>query len=319
LGIAGSGTLLVVSVASCSTSRPPAAESYLGGVDGGIIGDAGSGAPADGDDSGSPEGGGTALCDPAKSWGGGSRLALATPDLAHFLGVTPDGLTVAWRIAGGDLYVADREVRGGAFSTPVFANDYGGAPDYLSDDRLALTWEGRSLVGATDDGLGFAVMTRGDDGKWANGDAKPFDELKAQFARLSVAPSSPVLGSSGKTFFFLATAAGGTPALYESAWDAGNRVWLAATPVSNPELSSNDALHRRRPTGVSSDDRTLFYFDEIAGVERAAMRPAATGPFAAFVDVGAFPEATPLSQCDELMYQGTDASGSGIYTRRRTE
>jgi hypothetical protein len=77
--------------------------------------------------------------------------------------------------------------------------------------------------------------------------------------------------------------------------------------VSNPQLSSVDSTHRRRPTGVSSDDRTLFFFDEVSGKERAAWREAPSAAFGVFGDLSVAPEGAPDEACRVLYYQGMDA------------
>jgi hypothetical protein len=90
-------------------------------------------------------------------------------------------------------------------------------------------------------------------------------------------------------------------------------VGLPSAPL-NAEFESVDATHRRAPTGSSSDGRTLFFFDDVAGLERAAWRESPAVPFALFRDVGPFPEAAPSARCDSLYYRGQDAAGTGVFS-----
>jgi hypothetical protein len=78
--------------------------------------------------------------------------------------------------------------------------------------------------------------------------------------------------------------------------------------VTNPELTSVDPTHRRRPTGASSDDRTLFFYDEVGNVERAAWRSDPSAPFTHFEDIPAAPEAAPNAGCSLLYFRGTNPS-----------
>jgi hypothetical protein len=78
--------------------------------------------------------------------------------------------------------------------------------------------------------------------------------------------------------------------------------------MTNPELTSADPTHRRRPTGASSDDRTLFFYDEVGNVERAAWRSDPSSPFTHFEDIPAAPEAAPNAGCSLLYFRGTNPS-----------
>ncbi len=74
------------------------------------------------------------------------------------------------------------------------------------------------------------------------------------------------------------------------------------------------AAQVRRPTGASSDRLTLFFFDEVAGNERAAWRLTPTSPFTRFVDIASLPEAAPDDDCSVVYFHGTDAMGQGLFT-----
>jgi hypothetical protein len=103
--------------------------------------------------------------------------------------------------------------------------------------------------------------------------------------------------------------------VYESVWDSVRRFWGPPASLSNDELQPPTAGTRRRPTGTSSDDLTLFFFDESTNVERAAWRNAADAPFSFFKDLGAMAEAVPSLRCDTLYYQSRDSLGAGAFIR----
>jgi hypothetical protein len=63
---------------------------------------------------------------------------------------------------------------------------------------------------------------------------------------------------------------GGAGTLYSSS-RATRDPWPVGQAFSECELQSHD-LALRHPTGVSSDGLTLFYFDGVRGVARAASR-----------------------------------------------
>jgi hypothetical protein len=124
--------------------------------------------------------------------------------------------------------------------------------------------------------------------------------------------SEPVIGGNALSLFFMFSAGGGVAQVVESRWDGVAGEWLPANPFSNAELTS-DAQHRKRPTGASTDGRTLFFFDESAGHERGAWRNSPTSPFNLFQDVAVAPEASPNRFCGALYYQGEGAVAAGLY------
>ena len=65
---------------------------------------------------------------------------------------------------------------------------------------------------------------------------------------------------------------------------------------------------RKLPTGLSSDSRTLFYFDEGTGTEVARFRDRPDAPLYDHVDLGALAGATPNAKCDRIYYTSADAN-----------
>ena len=76
---------------------------------------------------------------------------------------------------------------------------------------------------------------------------------------------------------------------------------------------------RRRPTGISSDEQTLFVWDEVVGMERAAWIDQSTGAFDVFVDLGTRSMAAPESTCSRLYYSAPGTESIRISSWPRTD
>jgi hypothetical protein len=237
------------------------------------------------------------------------RLGAADATFARFGGVSGDELSVAFTASNGDVYVADRTTKPGAFGPAVKING-----NALAVDRAAMDAGGQVVLAVAQDRASLVEFTR----TARSGVFSPLavDDLGLVRAFLAEAGSisEPALGVDRRSLFFLATESGQAPVLAESQWDVVAGAWGPPHSLPNPELASKDAAHARRPTGASSDGRTLFFYDGAGSVERAAWRPSRTEPFDTFLDVGAFTDAAPNPRCDTLYYGGTDGSGSGLFT-----
>ena len=255
---------------------------------------------------------GPPLCDPTHGWGVPSGLVLTpTAAFARFSGVSANELTIAWTQADGTVYVADRAATSDPFGTgqPVPLGDTA-----LAMDRVALSADGQSLLAITADRSAFVGFQRAGVGlAWEPLPSVQFANLTAMTAEGSATLSEPVVGADDATLFFLVTPTGGAPSLAQSIYDQLNRVWSPGLSFPNAELASTDATHRRRPTGGSSDGLTLFFYDEVAGNERAAWRSTTGATFDQFVDLPGLAEAAPSSSCATLyVVPPADASTSAI-------
>lgn len=248
-------------------------------------------------------------CDPTNAWAPLSRIDSVPPDnFGKLGGVSGDQLSVAFTSTAGDAYVADRASATDSFGTAVMLN----GATALAADRVALSPTGLAAMAVVADRhsfLGFERASRSD--LWAPTSGLEFTLLRAVLES-GAEISNPVIGADKRTLFFIITAMG-KPTLFESHWDTAQRFWGTATTVTGSALESSDASHLRRPTGASFDGRTLFFYDEAAGVERGAWRAANGSPFVMFVDIGAFAEAAPTVTCDTLYHQRLDATGTRLF------
>jgi hypothetical protein len=230
--------------------------------------------------------------------------SIPSAGFGQFGGISRDELTAAWTTTSGAIQLADRPSKGGSFAAPVTVTAGSTA---LANDRVALSWTGLVLLAVSMDRSSLVELSRQSGGTtWTVSTGADLAEVNALSTGGGGGFSQPVLGDDRNTLYFLWTQSGQAPALYTSLWNKQESAWAPPVELQNTEFASTDAAHRRRATGGSSDGRTLFFYDEIAGRERAAWRNAITSPFTQFVDIGTLPEAAPNYLCDAVYFQGVD-------------
>jgi hypothetical protein len=75
---------------------------------------------------------------------------------------------------------------------------------------------------------------------------------------------------------------------------------------------------RRRPTGVASDDLTVFYWDETDMTEKAGWRLSSSTALEHIETLGGLRGATPNAACDNLYYSAAgDAGGLDLFVATR--
>lgn len=253
------------------------------------------------------------LCSPTATWG--APVAVFSSGPRHFAAITPDELHVAWYEGanGGDggtdggvgvLGVADRASPSASFGTPtMFAEGVdltgaGLAPDGL---LLVVTRNGRPAIAPRALGAGFgALSTTG----LNFGDETTF--------------RAPAVVSNGGFFLTLELASvGQVPFTFISKLGPSYRQDELLLPHRDLLVASPDNLVPR-PTGMSNDLRTLFFYDELKKIERAAFRAGPGCAFTTVVDVGNLPGAMPNADCTALYYADPNASGSDVARVART-
>jgi len=250
------------------------------------------------------------LCNPAATWASLDRIdSIAPTTFAQLGGVSGDELSLAYTSTTGDAYVADRASMTTAFDAAARINDVSLS---LAVDRVALSPTGMTVVAVAADRHSFVSFERADRGQpWVIGAGLEFTALRMR-PEGGAEIHHPVFGGDKRSLFFVQIAFG-KATVYESRWDSGQQAWGMASGVGNAELDSPDLVHLRRPTGASADGHTLFFFDEVSGLERAAWRDSPTAPFVFFANIGAFVEATPSPGCDTLYHQRVDDTGIRVF------
>lgn len=287
---------------------------------GGDVGD------APGDDGGADAGPVTGppppppTCKATLSWGAGTLVSASTAANDVLDSVTPDELSIAWTADDAPskvVHYADRTSTSAAYTARTLP---AGA---FTGDRVALSADGLRLVVVNADGQGFSEIVRADR-------SSAFDPASAatgsygNFAGVlgsGQAYGDPVLAEDDAVFLYsiyetspgaAADGGAGPPTLYRSARLLTTDDWQAGSPVQGTELAPQGAL-RRRPTGLSSDQQTLFFWDEVSGTERATWINVSSGVFDSYVDLGARSMAVPVSSCGAIYYSAAGTSSTDLF------
>lgn len=256
---------------------------------------------------------GPTVCDPKTVWTTGTLVPnVSTPQPDNLGAITGDELTIAWMSVAGTVQYADRAAATDPFGPAKTVT----GPIAL--DRVALSGDGLTLVVLRGDRKIFAQVTRAsrsvpfgavlDTGPFSGLDPLSSGTEDAGDASSAANFGDPVLSADGH-FFYYSVLAGG-PATIAESYRSGNNPWPKGRFLTNAELAP-DAGKLRRPTGLSTDGRTLFFWDEVDAVEKMAFRgdPIVVpfNVFGQFTVVGAFANAQPTTKCQRLYY---DAPGS---------
>jgi hypothetical protein len=250
------------------------------------------------------------LCTTA-AWSGGAKVReMSASDLQSLAGITPLGRTVAWVDTNGKLLTADRNASDVEFDEAVIVG--AGSPD----GRAALHPAGALLLATSASRAGLVVYERQyRKDPWVGPSTTGLDALDTQLSSLGATISEMTIGGSPGSLFLLLEI-GGAWALYESPFDAQTKTWGHAV-VHDESVVASAPGKIRRPTGLSWDALTLFFFDASAGVTRAAWRASAAGRFDTVVDVGAISGAIPAQSCTLLYYVDHDKDGVALFSVSR--
>jgi len=252
-----------------------------------------------------PEGG--VLCNIQETWGAPTTvLTTAAADQTIFGAVTPDELTLAWTSTTGGVvtaWYADRASTSDAFGTPQsLASSFGS----LSFDRVSLSGDGLRIVGLAASGTSFVAAQRASrPGAFATDDGSEFTGLAPEGKTYNYA--TPLLSGDDAFFLYIVTSSTDDHVLYES---TGGPPWTPGAFLSPTELERVGTQYRR-PTGMSADDLTLFYWDETTTTEGIAFRAAPGQDFSLFANIGPLTDAVPTASCSRIYYS-TPASNGAI-------
>jgi hypothetical protein len=251
------------------------------------------------------------------SWGAGSAVDSITTGDEQFVAVTPDETNIAWLAPWQDdpdqlaIHYAWRNSAIDPFEPPGIIEP--GA--YDAESGIALSADGLRLVVVMPGRRGFTEYVRD-----SVLDAFSIVPTEAQFAMLNAQIShylspdtkcgDPLLSSDDLTLYFSVydfDESDGEYENYDGAYTiyASTRVPYVSWPTGEPLLGNpltGQCEFRRRPTGISDDQLTLFYWDELTQSERAAFRPAQDEPFNGAVEIGHRPGAQPNADCTQLYY-----------------
>jgi hypothetical protein len=246
------------------------------------------------------------ICSPTSTWGtpvpvfpgADRRFAAISPDELHLAYYDVAASTDAG--ASALVRIADRSSATAPFAATVLLGqevDTGGVG--LSPDGLTavVTKSGRpQLVLRPNVSAPFAAAT-----------AMGIEFGEESFFR------APVMASDSGFFLTLVyVSIGQVPFTFATKVGGAYRQTELLVPAPELLVRSSENLVPR-PTGMSKDLRTLFYFDEATKTEKAAFRAAPGCPYKTFVDLGNRPGAQPNAACTALYYADPDVkTGSNI-------
>jgi len=239
-------------------------------------------------------------CSENAHWtGAASVAAVSTAADEKLLSITADELDIVFA-RGLGLFHAHRATASDTFDAGVEITLPTG---YSLAGGASLSADGKTLLIVQSDGFGFAALTRDSRSAefGANADPSAFVALNDRAVQTQERCAAPVLAPNGKSLIFAgySLAAGATARVYESQL-AGN-VWAMPANISQ-FLFDGTTEKRVLPTGLSSDSRTLFYYDEATSKQAARFRDRPDAPLYTVVDLGARDGAVPNSTCQRLYY-----------------
>jgi hypothetical protein len=238
-------------------------------------------------------------CSETAMWMGAVPLDTVSTGNDTLLSITSDELDIVF-LRSGAVYRAHRDAPSDSFGAAALVTIPTG---YDATIGVALSSDGKTLVLVSSDGQSFASLSRDartvDFG--ATVDPSAFLGLNERSLQTLEHYAAPVLAPDGNSFVFSGFTPGddGLAVVYESAMASG--VWDMPNNISG-SLFDGTGSKRPLPTGLSSDSRTLFYFDEATSTEVARFRDRPNAPLYDSVDLGMLTGAMPNAKCDHLYY-----------------
>ena len=288
--------------------------SDLGGSNG-AAGD--SGAAGDGGDSGTPAASGdtggradsvSAACDPLVAWSGAASVSgvSSTAD-EQLLALTPDELDLAF-VRGGALFVAHRASANEGFPDAAAVTIPTG---WSAAHGASLSADGKRLLLVSDPGqkqLGELRRSSRESSFSGLIDTSAFAAINrdSDFTRRVYA--SPTISAGDDQLLFNSSLDTESTIVVSTRTGAG--AWSTPSTLS-ARIFDGTAGERRLPTGISSDGRTLFYFNEESAKEEARWRAtnSPSSPLYDMLSLGGRRGAAPNSSCNRLY---SDADGDVV-------
>jgi hypothetical protein len=243
------------------------------------------------------------ICDPLLELGEPQAQDVGVSG-ATLLAMSSDELSVAFTTGADDtlaLHVADRASVDAGFGELTV-----GLPEgYQAAKGVALSGDGRKLVIVREDGSGFAELSRS-----GRGVAFGVEPDEARFAKINaLRPMSgasvgwPVLSADGQALYFVSYF--GQAHVRQCKLEAG--VFSIGQPIDEFTLGGEAGKYKLL-SGISEDQRAIFFFDEATSHATALFRSAPDAPFYEPLDLGERQGAAPNKDCSRIY----SSVGSGI-------
>jgi hypothetical protein len=252
------------------------------------------------------------LCPAAVSWGGDMQLSISTSGNDTFGAITPDELTIAWTTSTGAVAVtyADRADVADEFgSTQTVQGDF-------ATGQVALSADGLRLAVLSSDATTLSVLVR-----TARGMSFEAPPMQGEFSEIdtnvtqgeaAVHLGDPVFGAGDATFYYSLYGSGRQDTALEAVRPAQGAAWTVGTGLAGSQLLAAGP-ERRHPTGISADDLTLLYWDDVSASEKMTWRPTVGDAFGAVTDIGMRPGAQPNAACTAIYYSGQGQGGPAVF------
>jgi hypothetical protein len=181
---------------------------------------------------------------------------------------------------------------------------------YAALDRVALSPDRLRLIILSSDRKRFGQVTRvGIDGKFSDTpDEVPFKELNESVGEGEML-GDPILVASDTTLYYSRYGGALTDTVFVATRSGPGEAWVIKGPVIDAALAVSGGK-RRRPTGMSSDQLTLFFWDETTDTGRVAWRLNLEAPFEVKTELGARQGAQTTASCFDLYYSSPGVGGT---------
>jgi hypothetical protein len=280
---------------SGSSSVPDAGEEDPGSG-GAESGDAGhGGAGGDGlvyETAGAPAQAPAGACDPMMMPGDDQSQSVGVSGV-KLLSMTPDERSAVVSTAGS-VHVADRSAADQPFSALEVTLPAG----YSADTGVALSADGLKLILVSDDGSGFGELSRAARGQafGAEADVTRFAAINGLKGTTGRSVGWPVLSSDEKELYYVSYF-GQALVVQSSAGQGG--AFAYGMEIDEFTLGGVEGEYKLL-TGISSDQRAIFFFDEATGHSMALFRSRPNAPFYDPVDLGERDGVAPNASCSRL-------------------
>lgn len=210
------------------------------------------------------------------------------------LSMTPDELSAALTTDGGALHVADRSAANQTFTALEVTLPEG----YVADTGVALSPDGLSLIVVRDDGSGLGELKRAARGQafGAEADTTRFAVINGLQGTTGRSVGWPVLSSDEKELYYVSYF-GYALVVQSSAGQGG--VFAYGMEIDEFTLGGVEGEYKLL-SGISSDQRAIFFLDQATGHSMALFRSYPNAPFYEPVDLGEREGVAPNESCSRL-------------------
>lgn len=236
------------------------------------------------------------VCKPDMSLGT-EQAQNGVADKAALLAMTPDELSIAFTTGSAGtlaLHVADRASAQAAFEeVAVTLPD-----DYDASSGATFSADGLALVLASSDHGSFGSLTRAKRGDAFEGevDTTAFDKLNLLKPMTGQSMGWPLLSKDGKSLYYVSYMQ--SALVYQCVRDKDG-VFDFGTPIDEFTLGGGKDKFKLL-SGISADERAIFFFDQETKHATALFRSRDGAPFYDPVDFGARNGAVPNGDCTRV-------------------